>query len=417
MAEPRVHALPMHLDAVTALLARMFLATPALAQAPADSDPAADESLVPEKVARPAETPAPPAEPVKSSYLPDIGSTGFMIYLTPIFGLTYRPKAVPRDELVYGSLSTRAGVVLRGRPYAKWRFVMDATFDGSIGKRAAATPDNTSTEILVQEASLSYLPFGAVTVRVGRMRMPFSPSQSVVIPGQLFPNRPAVTGFFFLNSDDGGVLDVSPLGERLRISLGVFDGSSLVNAATEKKARGIVGSARVLVEPLGAMSGTEGDYERGPFRFALGTGAMFRPGTLFDDTGFGTTRFDETRLLGFARASVRGLFVQGEILRRLLTDDLSQRPRSAWGTYVEATQYVTFGSVGFSPIARVGYHVEDAASSPARTIAFEGGISFLPHALEPEPDALRFTLLYAFENRAPFPDPASSVSAAAALRF
>lgn len=392
----------MRFAVVTAIL---LVAPPALAQ-----DPGPDEPLVPTK----------PAEPLPSkaeSMLPDLGSTGFMVYLTPIFGLTYRPKAVPRDELVYGSLSTRAGVVLRGRPYQKWRFVVDATFDGSVGKRAAATPDSTSTEVLVQEATIAYAPWEIVSLRVGRMRMPFSPSASVVIPGQLFPNRPAVTSFFFLNADDGGALDVTPLGERLRISLGVFDGSSLVNAATEKKARGVVGSARVVVEPLGPMSGTEGDYERGPFRFALGTGAMFRPGTLFDDSGFGTTRFEETRLLGFARASFRGLFVQGEVLRRRLTDHLSERPRSAWGTYVEAAQYIPAGGVGVAPIVRAGYHVEDADTSPARTTALEAGVSFFPHAAAPEPDALRFTLLYAYENRSPFPDPASSISLAAALRF
>src|SRR5262245_42361844 len=54
-----------------------------------DEAPSTPDEPISAKPAAPAKDPSPVAP--SSSYMPDIGSTGFMIYLTPISGLTYRP--------------------------------------------------------------------------------------------------------------------------------------------------------------------------------------------------------------------------------------------------------------------------------------------------------------------------------------
>src|SRR4029078_12976217 len=113
--------------------------------------------------------------------------------------------------------------------------------------------------------------------------------------------------------------------------------------------------------------------------------------------------YRDVRLSTAIRASFYGLFVQGEYLRRLQTDELSYRPASATGAYAQSSYYVrVLHSIALGPLARYGLTVQDQSFAPQRTPSFEAGIAFYPRADLPEPDVIRLIAEYLHESRSPF---------------
>lgn len=232
--------------------------------------------------------------------------------------------------------------------------------------------------------------------------MPFSPAAAVIITSQMFPTRPQSTQLFMVGADQGLMTSANLIDDRILISAGVFNGSSLELRVPQTTPLAPVYTAFVDVHPLGKMPRVEGDPSRGPFRFALGGGAIYRTGVLFDSTGYESTRFREVRIDGALRISFRGLFVQAEYLRRLQTDDLSGRPASATGAYAQASYFQPiYGNLALAPLARYGFAREDELFAPRKITEIELGVAIYPRADLAEPDKLRFILQYDGEIREP----------------
>src|SRR5262249_33114696 len=158
---------------------------------------------------------------------------------------------------------------------------------------------------------------------------------------QMFPLRPAPTALFFVGADNGALAHLT-IGEGVgRIDGGIFDGSGLASGlATTNTVIGPVMSLSAVVEPLGVMADPAGGYERGPFRFGVGLGAMYRIETVYDETGYASTHARDLRLDGAVRVGYKGLFLQGELLFRRQVDDLTLRPMMTTGTYGEVSYFV-----------------------------------------------------------------------------
>jgi hypothetical protein len=248
--------------------------------------------------------------------------------------------------------------------------------------------------------------------------MPFSPAAAVIITSQMFPTRPAPTQVFMTGADQGLMASMSFLERRLLFALGAFNGSSLGLVIPQTTPLGPAYSLFFDVHPLGRMPRFEGDASRGPFRFALGGGAIYRTGVLFDQTGYESTRFREVRLDAAVRASFLGVFLQGEVLRRLQTDDLSLRPLSATGAYVQASYFQPLtDKLAIAPLARYGVVTQDEAFAPRTITEIEAGIAFYPRADLAEPNRLRFILQYDGEIREPEEDVAHGGVLHAQLRW
>jgi hypothetical protein len=130
---------------------------------------------------------------------------------------------------------------------------------------------------------------------------------------------------------------------------------------------------------------------------------LYREGTLFESTGYEATRFHELRFDAAARLAFKGLFVQGEYLRRQQRDDLSSRAATATGAYVQSSFFFPIPGTKFAlaPLGRYGVSIEDQDFSPRTSIEIEAGIAFFPMAGLDDPNKLRFILQYEGEQRLP----------------
>lgn len=378
--------------------------------------PAPDKA--PEKVDVPDPVEAPPSTPEAAPKRVNV-----VYYLIPTGSFSSQSQAVPRDKLVYGVISSRFGLLVAARPFAKWIAIGHVGFDASyvrqgVGGATAIGNGSFIASVPVEEASLGYEPLDWLALKIGHMRLPFSLAQSVIITGQMFPTRPGPSAVFNVGADDGLLVSVHALEKRLAFSLGAFNGGSLALETPGTTSVGPVLSAFVEADPLGEMAPAENDVDRGPLRAAVAFGGLLRSGDLYDATGYGSTGFRDARASASIRMSLRGFFFQAEYLRRVQTDDLSLRPAKAIGTYGELSYYVPVESVAFAPIARVGYsQVGDAEDATRSSTTYEAGFSFFPEAKSDEPDALRLILHYSYELRKPFRETSHAVVANAQIRW
>lgn len=342
-------------------------------------------------------------------------------YVNAGVGATTRPRALPRDRLTYGLRSSVAGIIVKGTPYEHFSYtvhfgvnpealavVTDVDVvdkNGSETSLSASTKTSDVTIVPVEEVSITYSPLEWLSFKGGHFYMPFSPAAAVIITSQMFPTRPGSTQLFMIGADQGLMSSVNLLDERIQMSAGAFNGSSLELRVPQTTPLGPAYTFFLDVQPLGKIARIEGDPKRGPFRFALGGGAIYRTGVLFDTTGYESTRFREVRIDGALRVAVRGLFVQGEYLRRLQTDDLSGRPASATGAYAQASYFQPIvGKLALAPIARYGFARQDELFAPRSVTELELGVAIYPRADLDEPDKLRFILQYDGEFREPESD-------------
>lgn len=345
-------------------------------------------------------------------------------YVQPAFGTRYRPQALPRDRWEYGGLSSRAGLIVSGTPVKDFGYVIHLSLDarslqvltdvnlvrndviGDLGLSRTYTP---ATGTLFEEVSVSYKPVRWISARLGAMRMPFTVALRSSNTALMFIGRPGPNEAFQSGSDLGGLVLVEPLDGKIRGSLGAFTGVSLQTPSAQfsssnnvrggTAARGIVWSARLDANPLGPLPQAEVDFEHGPVRFGAGVGGLLRTGTAFAGNGYELTQFRDLRASASLRFSALGFFVQAEVLRRLVTDNLGSRPDQATGAYGAASYYVPITkSVGVAPIARVGVTVQDEATLPRRTTFLEGGLSLFPRADQPKPESVRVLVQYSGER-------------------
>jgi len=389
---------------------------------------------------------APP--PGGSPLTPDLTRLNVAGYVIPTFAATSRTQAVPRDRFIVGLVSSRAGLVFSGEPYAHWRFNVHVGFEAAIlsnnisGARKVVTGTSGGinpqtgqptgveqftfiTDVPVEEATVSWVPIDAklhplgFNVTGGHLYIPFSVGAAATITAQMFPTRPGPATVFVAGADDGVVASVIGLSERIQARVGIFNGGSLGLKLPNSTTVGPTWSFFLDVHPLGKMPPREGDQSRGPPRIGLGVGGLYRLGTLYDAAGYQATKFRDMRLSAAARLAAYGLFLQFEYLRRLQTDDLSSRPATATGFYGQGSFYIPLpkSSVALGPLARGGLATTDQDFYPQKTISFEAGVAFYPRADLPEPDALRIILEYVREQRQPFEETSNGGVANMQLRF
>lgn len=332
-------------------------------------------------------------------------------YLLPQFEIVSVPSALPRDRTAYGARGTRAGFAFYGSPWPEFSYLAHVTITpagaenlallSAGGQPSTGFTVTAQTSIEIEEASVSYRPWKHLLFRTGLLRVPFSLGQVTPIPEQMFPFRPSITGEFQSGSDASflGTLDL--FDSKLQVNASVFLGASLGALNPNQTVRGPAFLGSVVAQPLGPMSMREGDEARGPFRFALGFGTIYRSAKAFDTTGYEASTFDDTRFSAWARASFKGLYAQGEYLRRLRTDDLSGRPQKSEGGYGQASYYQPIGPVGLAPLFRGGVIQTSADFSPSKYTEFVGGLAFHPHGKDAEPEKLRILLLYLVAHTSP----------------
>ncbi len=333
-------------------------------------------------------------------------------YLQPQVGLTYRPSGLPRDRVEYGAAATAAGIEITGQPWEHWSYHVHLIVAGesqevvtgveSVDSNGDGVPDDVSTDsainpsLAVERAAITYQPLPLVGVVVGQMRIPFtvqeqSPQTSLMFPRRSGPNE------VFLKGPDLGALAVLTLpGDRVRASLGAFNGSGAPVGESEE--RGLVYSLRADLNPLGAFPFGEGDLERGRLRIGFGAGFLYYPARVYDASGYLGTRIRDLRASASFRLAVRGLYLQTEVLRRQRTDSLSSRPVVATGAYGQGSWFLPIRApIGLAPIARVGYSAEDQGFDPRNTLFLEAGITVYPRP--DEPDDLKVIAQYLGERR------------------
>jgi hypothetical protein len=220
----------------------------------------------------------------------------------------------------------------------------------------------------------------------------------------MFPIRPAATLAFQNGADEGLLNTFAFLGSRIQANLGIYDGTSLGSFDPAQPTRGPVLGASLEAHPLGAMPLREGDQDRGPPRFALAAGTLYRSATAFDSTGYEASTFKDTRLSLSARASWYGAYVQGEFLRRVQSDSLSGRPIIATGGYGEASFYFPLSplaDIAFAPLFRYGGITVDQDFAPRTFTSIEAGLAFYPRSDYAEPERLRVIAEYLGANVKP----------------
>ena len=339
-------------------------------------------------------------------------------YIQPQFGYRSRPSALAADSAEYGLLGSRTGLIVTGEPIRSWSYTLHLSLDARginvltgadladvNGDGAAENVSTTRRDLLgvfFEEASIQFRPIEEVSAKVGVFRLPFSLALRRSNVGLMFPDRAGASELFVSGADRGGLVHGHFLSDRIEVSAGVFNGTSLALLVDDAQARGLLFAGRVDAAPLGRLPSSEYDFGRGPFRFGLGAGALHRKATLYTLSGYELFAQDDTRMSGSVRLAFAGLYLQAEVLRRLATDAVSVRPSRSTGAYAQASYFVPLPrGLGVAPIARVTGSSVEELTKPYSSLSYELGAAFFPKADGERPDAVRIIAQYTGERRSP----------------
>lgn len=352
--------------------------------------------------------------PFKSKYLSIEG------YIQPQYTYRVRRGARPRDQQEFGAQQTRAGLIFSGNVLPKWSYRAHIVVGSQI-TRVVTDVDGVdyegdgSTDNIVTRSSLvpgleleqlwvNYRPVEVssakgmeiieLNLKLGQMRVPFSKQNRTQNNSLLFPRRNQAVTSFLVSSDLGGLVEAGFADHRVSLSGGVFNGTGL--AVNRDNRRGPLWSAQLEVAPLGALGGYESALElnKKP-RFAIGTGMLYSPYQLFDSAGNDTlTRARDLLLSGSAKFVMHGFYLQGEFIRRQVTDNLSSRPFLSTGAYGQLSYAIPAGKKLFiAPLGNFGWTASEQAVDPLNRYFTSDGLAFyLPN--ERALDAVRVSLLY-----------------------
>jgi hypothetical protein len=364
-------------------------------------------------------------------FVPSVDLAG---YLSPGFGLRYRPEALPVDQLEHGFFGT-AGLIVKAAPVEMWTGTVHLLFSTSVLRAVTGVSvfdyggdgeiDGVAYTwqevpgVVMEEATVAFDPIQYIGVKAGAMRIPFTLQQQSSNTALMFPGRSAPNEVFQSGADLGALVYSNVGDGHFKPSFGVFNGDSLGLTLQDIEARGVVLSARADVNPFGAFPFDEGDTEGGGFRLGLGAGLMYRPATLYDGrTGYELTSMDELRIAASVRMAIAGFYVGAEYLRRQQTDEFTSRPHVADGAYAQLSYFFrVIEQLALEPIARVGFVAKDETFDPRLTGWVDGGINVYPAAAAERPDLVRLSLQYLGERRFTEQEEAHGASISARLLF
>jgi hypothetical protein len=364
-----------------ALLALLVAAAPAYAD---EATPEAPE-------APPAPGDAAPTDSVtKGAVLPPL-RTGivearFGGSLRPTVGLSRHDTPVARDRWAYGIAGSSIDVGMDARVGSH----VSGTLYVSVGSERG--PDGTlKGRIGLERAIVAYEPIRLLRLSAGRDSVPLSAQSATPTVARVFPDRIALDDTFVLPADVG--LQARLTTDKISGFAGVWNGiASDVMLEAGASERGLLYSARVEVTPRGAFEFDEGRREN-ELRIGIGAAASYRAATAFTPTGMTGVRSRDLRATASLRVAWHGLFVQAEVLRRQITDDLSMRPDVATAGYIQASWRLRTARVDIAPLGRAGIEYIRQLSSPATGRSFELGAAVFPMARKT--DRLQVSALYA----------------------
>lgn len=357
----------------TIVIASLLAAAPAFADDTPDTE---DKDVVVADVVDNERTDQPTSSPTKAA-IPelDAGAVRAQLFgsLRPMLGVAYHGNAVERDRWGYGvagssidvGVDAKAGAGVSGALYVS---VMTDRDDQ--GRATGA--------VGLERAVIAYEPVRDLSFLVGRDAVPLSAQSATPTVGRVFPTRVVLNDTFVLPADVGGQVRFHTpyVSTFAGMWNGIASDAKLEPGATE---RGFLYSLRVEVTPLGPFQFNE-STRPATLRVGLGAAATYRAATTYTPTGSEGVRSRDLRAAASLRAAWRGLFVQTEVLRKQVTDDLSMRPDVATGAYVQASWRFRAGRAELAPLARAGVQRVRQLSMPATGSTFEIGAAIFPLA-------------------------------------
>ena len=330
-------------------------------------------------------------------------------YVRPVFQGVYRPTAVPLDQREIRLGTSLGGVIFDGQVTDNWSFrshlrlgvgtvsvltgvgTVDTNNDGEVD--GVVSSNGEAIGQIVREAAVTYSPIDELSIRAGRLKVPFTSQAQASDTALLFSER-AGPGRIFHADDDLGALMLVNMADRVTTSLGVFNGEGM--GVDPVDTRGAVYMSRVDVHPFGSFEFDESHPQGQDFRLGFGGGLIWHAYTAFDSAGYDNIFVGDLRASGSVRLAVAGLSVSGEVLYRLQRDDLTDRPIQATGAFGQAGWRTP---IGFEPIFRIGSLIEDQTFAPRTTRWLEGGMNYYPQQQSDDPNAIRYSVQYTGENR------------------
>ncbi len=331
-------------------------------------------------------------------------------YMAPSFNVTLRPGAREVDFLDVGIGGSQAGLIFQGRPVDHWRFKIDLVIGADLFQALASVdlvdtdndgdPDRVSSTTveaisnIVEETTITWAPADQFSVRLGRLRIPFTSQSQSHFMTLMFPSRAEVNEVFLRGTDLGGLGEFNLGDGRFRSSIGLFNGTNL--AVGSGNIKGVLITGRIDLNPLGDFEFGESRVTGGPFRLGIGAGLVYNPYNSYDSAGVRDVLVNDLRACASLRMAAGGLYWVTEGLFRRQVDSLTDRPLMDTGAYTQLGVYVP---AGVEPVLRVGWAGQDLSFGARHTVWAEGGLNLYPARNDEDPNSVKFGLLYLGEFR------------------
>ena len=351
-------------------------------------------------------------------------------FVKPVFSAVVLGSELPRDRLTVGLTSSAAGITFSGQPLDQWRYkaffvlgaatfpalvsadVVDTDNDGAVDR--VETSSQGALGDIVRETSVTWVPGSGFQIRAGRMPVPFTSAAQSADVALLFPDRAGPNDLFLADDDLGALVETQAPDGLVLAKAGVFNGTGTGSRGGQ---RGVLYLARIDLQPLGAFAFDETHPLRTEPRIGFGASVIWHPYRAYDGVGYPRLNINDLRISASVRVGVAGLSLAVEGLHRHQFDDLTSRPVTASGAYVQGGWRLP---IAVEPIGRLGWAAEDRSFDPRITVWTEGGFNLYP-ALRTAEGALRqdirVTLVYQGEHRLTEGESAHGAVAALVLGF
>jgi hypothetical protein len=355
----------------------LLVATPAFADEAAAPVEGASASATASTPDAEASTTAPPTQPKegKATKPVEAGPVRVQLFgsLRPTVGVSHYPDGIQRDRWGYGAtgssidvgVDAQAGSGVSGGLYVNVHTTRDQ--DGA-----------TVGKVGLESAVIRYEPIHGLVFIAGRDGVPLSAQSATPTIGRVYSTRIVLNDTFVLPADVGAQARYST--PYVSVFTGVWNGiASDAMLGPGARERGFLYSGRIEVTPLGPFEFSE-STRPSTVRIGIGLASTYRAATTFTQTGTEAVHSRDLRAAASIRAAYRGLFVQAELLRKQITDDLSSRPDVATAGYVQASWRFRAGPIEMAPLARAGLMRVRQLSMPETGSSLEVGAAFYPLA-------------------------------------
>jgi len=317
------------------------------------------------------------APAVRDTLVPELASGPIRLKLfgslRPTFGIVHRDTTSPRDRWGYGATGSRIDLGLD----AKVGGGVSALLYMTVGT-AVDDQDKTTASVGLERAVMRWEPVHDLVLSVGRDAVPLSAQSATPTTGRVFPDRIALDSTFVVPADVGA--QATYTSTYVTTAAGAWNGvAGDAMLAPGSSERGLLYSARVEVTPLGALGFDENQRDKA-LKIGIGGAATYRAATAFSPTGAEGMRTRDLRAGLSLRVAWDGLFVQTELLRKQVTDDLSSRPDVATGGYLQGSYRIRTGTIAVAPLFRAGLERVRQVSAPATGSSVEVGGAVIPFA-------------------------------------